>query len=51
LITNGARCTREIKSIIAMEIAVFKKKEVDFTRKFKEETSELPYLWHSCVWC
>jgi len=33
-----------------MERATFKKK-ADFTRKFKVETSELPYLGHSCVWC
>jgi hypothetical protein len=43
MITNDARCTREIKSRIAVTKAAFNRR--------KEETSELLHLVHSIVWC
>jgi hypothetical protein len=53
MITNDARCTREIKSRIAMAKAALNKKRTLFTsildtnlRKKKVLHSE-----HSCVWC
>jgi hypothetical protein len=55
VITNNARCTREIKSRIAMAKAAFNKKKNLFTSKlefkFKEETSKVLHLEHSFVWC
>jgi hypothetical protein len=54
MITNDARCTREIKSRIAMAKAAFNKKKNLFIRKldfkFKEETSKVLHLEHSFVW-
>jgi hypothetical protein len=51
-ITNGARCTREIKSRIVMAKAAFNKKET-FCKQigltFKEETSEMIHFEHSFV--
>jgi hypothetical protein len=44
MITNGARCTREIKSRIAMAKAALNKK-TGF--KFKEETSKVLHLEYS----
>jgi len=34
VITNDARCAREIKSMIVMEKAAFNKKKILFTSKF-----------------
>jgi hypothetical protein len=55
MITNDARCTREIKSRIAVAKSVFNKKKTFFYqqigRKFKEETSEMLHLEHRFVWC
>ena len=48
-ITNDARCTREIKSRIAIRKATFNKKTL-FTSKFVEETNEVQHLEHSIVW-
>jgi len=54
LITNDSRCTREIKSTIAMAKATFNKK-VSFHQqivlKFKEETSKVLHLERSSVLC
>jgi hypothetical protein len=54
MITNGARCTREIKSRIAKTKAAFNKKKTFHQQtglKFKEETSKVLHLEHSFVWC
>jgi hypothetical protein len=55
MITNDARCTREIKSSTAMAKAAFNKKKILFHQqiglKFKEETSKMLHLEHSFVWC
>jgi hypothetical protein len=55
MITSDARCTREIKSRIAMAKAAFNKKKNLFTSKldlnFKEETSKVLHLEHCFVWC
>jgi hypothetical protein len=53
LITNYARCTREIKFRIAMAKAAFNKKTLyqQIGLKFKEESSEMLHLEHSFVWC
>ena len=54
MITNYARCTREIKSRIAMARAAFNRKKTFHQYsglKFKEETSEMLHLDHSIVWC
>jgi hypothetical protein len=52
-ITNDARCTREIKSRIAMAKAAFNEKKNIFHQqtglKFKEETSKVLHLEHSFV--
>jgi hypothetical protein len=52
LLTNDARCTREIKSRIAMAKAVFKK-ETLFTSKldlkFEEEPSKVLHVEYSFV--
>jgi hypothetical protein len=55
MITNDARCTREIKARIAMAKAAFNKKE-DFLHqqirlRAMEEISEVLHLEHSFVWC
>jgi hypothetical protein len=51
---NHARCTREIKSSIAMTKALFNKKKILFIKPirliFKEETSKVLHLEHSFVW-
>jgi hypothetical protein len=54
MITNDDRCTREIKSSIAMVKAAFNKKKTfhQQTRlKIKEESTKLLHLQHSFVWC
>jgi hypothetical protein len=54
MVTNDARCTREIKSKIAMAKAAFNKKKTLHQQtglKFKEETSKMLHLEHSFVWC
>jgi hypothetical protein len=57
MLTNYARCIREIKSRIAMAKAAFNKKKTLFTSKlqtglkFKEETSEVLHLERIFVWC
>jgi hypothetical protein len=53
MITNEARCTREIKSRIVMAKAALNKKKTLFTSKLdlQEETSKVLYLERSFVWC
>jgi hypothetical protein len=54
MITNDARCTREIKTRIAMAKAAFFKKKTLHQQTIlsaKEETSEVLHLEHSLVWC
>jgi hypothetical protein len=54
MITNDARCTREIKARIAMAKAAFNKKKTQHQQnrlRAKEETSEVLHLEHSFVWC
>jgi hypothetical protein len=51
----AGRCTREIKSRIAMAKAAFNKKKTLFYQqtglKFEEETSKMLHLEHGFVWC
>jgi hypothetical protein len=52
MITNNARCTREIKSRIVMAKAAFNNKKTFHQKsvlKFKEETSKVLHLEHSFV--
>jgi hypothetical protein len=53
IITNDARCTREIKSVIAMAKAAFSKKTFhqQIGLKFVEKTSDMLHLEHNFVWC
>jgi hypothetical protein len=54
IITNYARCTGEIKSIIVMEKVALSMKENLYKQigvKVKEETSELLHSEHSFLWC
>jgi hypothetical protein len=55
MITNYARCTREIKSRLAMAKAAFNKRKTLFTSKLdlnlREKTSKVLHLEHSFVWC
>ena len=54
IITHNARCTRKVKSRTAMAKEAFDKKNLfisKFDLKFREETSEVLHLEHSCVWC
>ena len=54
MITNGARCTREIKSRIAIAKATFNSKKTFHQQiglKWKEETSEVLQLEHNIVLC
>ena len=55
LLTNDGRCTREIKSRIAIAKAAFSKKKTLFTSKldlnFGEETNKMLHLEHGFVWC
>jgi hypothetical protein len=51
--TNGARCTREIKSRIAMAEAAFNKKKTvhwQIGLRFEEETNKVLRMEHSLVW-
>ena len=51
---NDVRCTREIKSRIAMAKAAVNKKNTFHQQtglKVKEETSKVLHLEHSFVWC
>jgi hypothetical protein len=53
MITSDARCTREIKSSIAMTKAAFNKKKTFHQQiglKFKEKTIKVLHLEHSFVW-
>jgi hypothetical protein len=54
MITNDARCTREIKSRIAIAKAEFNKKKAFFPQqigfKFKEESNKMLHLERSFVW-
>jgi hypothetical protein len=52
--TNDAKCTRGIKSRIAMAKAAFNKKKnfhQQIGLRFKEEISKVLHLEHSFVWC
>jgi hypothetical protein len=54
MLTNDARCTREMKSSIDMAKAVFKKKALFTSKldlKFKEETSKVLHVECKFVWC
>jgi hypothetical protein len=53
MITNDARCAREIKARIAMAKAAFNKKTLhqQIRLSAKEETNEVLHLEHSFVWC
>ena len=55
LLTNDGRCTREIKSRIAMAKAAFSKKKTLFYQqiglKFEEQTNKMLHLEHGFVWC
>ena len=48
MVTNDARCTREIKSWIAMTKSGFSKKKAISASRFKEETMKC-YIW-SIAW-
>jgi hypothetical protein len=51
MITNDARCTREVKSMIVMAKAAFNIKNALFTRKLELHLqSEVLHLKHSFVW-
>jgi hypothetical protein len=55
MITSDARCTREIKSRIAMAKSSIQQEEEYFHQqtglKYKEETSKVLHLEHSFLWC
>jgi hypothetical protein len=51
MITNDARCTREIKSRIAMAKAAFNKKKTKLDLNFKKTSCEVLHLEHSYIWC
>ena len=54
MLTNDGRCTREIKSRIAMAKAAFTKKTTLYQQiglKFEEETNKMLHLEHGFVWC
>jgi hypothetical protein len=51
MLTKDARCTREMKSRIAMTKAIFKKKNLftsKFDLKFREETSKVLHVQYTC---
>jgi hypothetical protein len=53
MITNDARCTREIKSRIAVAKTAFNKKKTFHQQtglQFKEETSTVLHLEYSFLW-
>ena len=55
MLTDGGRCTCEIKSRIAIAKAAFNKKKNPFYQqiglKFEEETSQMLRLELGSVWC
>ena len=55
MITNDVRCTREIKSRIAIAKSSTQQEENSFHQQtgliFKEETSKVVHLEYSFVWC
>ena len=55
MLTNGGRCTGEIKCRIAMAKAAFNKRNTHFQQhiglKFEEEFSKMLQLEHCFVWC
>ena len=54
LLTNDGRCTREMKSRIAMAKAAFSNKKTFYQQiglKFEEETNKMLHLEHGFVWC
>jgi hypothetical protein len=54
MITNDARCTREIQSRIAMEKAAFNKKKTLFTSKLDLNLSKKLvkcYIWSIALYC
>jgi hypothetical protein len=54
VITNDARCTREITLRIVMTKAAFNNKKTfqqQIALKSKEEASKILHLEHSFVWC
>jgi hypothetical protein len=53
MITDDAKCTREIKARIVMAKAAFNKKTIHQQIKLraKEETSEVLHFEHIFVWC
>jgi len=55
MLTNDGRCTREIKSKIAMAKAAFSKKKTLFTSKLdlylRKKTNKMLHLEHGFVWC
>jgi len=56
MLTNDGRCTREIKSRIAMAKAAFrKKKKTLFTSKLdlnlRKKLKKMLHLEHGFVWC
>jgi hypothetical protein len=52
MVTNHAKCTREIKARIAIAKAAFnKKKHQQIRLRAKEENSHMLDLEHSFVWC
>jgi len=54
LITDVAKCAREIKQRINMAKGTFQQEEDSFQQKigfkFKEETSKVLHLEHSFIW-
>jgi hypothetical protein len=48
IITNVGRCTREIKSRIAIEKATFKKKKTLFIKKLEFDLRKI--LVNCCIW-
>jgi chorismate mutase len=54
VVRNDGRCTREIKSRIAVAKAAFKTKKTfqqQIRLKFKEETIKVLHSDHSFIWC
>jgi hypothetical protein len=52
MITNDARCARQVTSSIAMAKAAFNKKTLhqQIRLKFKEESSKVLHQGHSFAW-
>jgi hypothetical protein len=54
MITNDARCTREIKSRTAMAKEAFNKRKTfhqQIELKFNKDTNEVVHLERSFLWC